>query len=164
MASAFPNATVTGYDPHLASIDRARALAVQEGVADRVSFEVGFADDYPGADLDLVCLFDCLHDMGDPAAALRHIRSTLAGDGTVLLVEPFAHGHLPEDLNPVGRVFFNASATICVPNALSQGDGLTALGAQAGEDAILDLAGEAGFTRARLATSTPFNLVLELRP
>jgi SAM-dependent methyltransferase len=163
LAQAYPNSTFTGFDYHAPSIARARQLALESGVADRVRFEVARADDYPGQGYDLVCMFDCLHDMGDPVGALRHIYSTLEPDGTVLLVEPFAHGRLPDDLNPVGRIFFNASATICVPNALSQGDG-AALGAQAGEEALLEVARKAGFGRTRQATATPFNLVLELRP
>ncbi|MER5426707.1 class I SAM-dependent methyltransferase [Streptosporangium roseum] len=163
MARAYPASRFTGFDYHGASIARARELAEQAGVADRVSFDTAGADDYPGTGYDLVCLFDSLHDMGHPAAVLRHIRSTLAPDGTVLLVEPFAHGRLPDDLNPVGRLFFNASATVCVPNAISQG-GAEALGAQAGEDRLFEVAGQAGFTRMRQAAATPFNLVLELKP
>ncbi|MFJ2034039.1 class I SAM-dependent methyltransferase [Streptosporangium sp. NPDC087985] len=163
LAQAYPDAYFTGFDPHEASIVRARGLAAEAGVSDRVSFETAYADDYPGTGYDLVCLFDCLHDMGDPAAALRHVRSALAPDGTVLLVEPFAYGRLPDDLNPVGRLFFNASATICVPNALAQG-GAEALGAQAGQERLFEVARQAGFTRTRQATATPFNLVLELKP
>ncbi|MEU7983886.1 class I SAM-dependent methyltransferase [Streptosporangium canum] len=163
MAQAYPASRFTGFDYHGASIARARELAEQAGVADRVSFETAGADDYPGSGYDLVCLFDSLHDMGHPVAVLRHIRSTLAPDGTVLLVEPFAHGRLPDDLNPVGRLFFNASATVCVPNAISQG-GTEALGAQAGQDRLFEVAGQAGFTRTRQAAVTPFNLVLELKP
>ncbi|MET8049503.1 class I SAM-dependent methyltransferase [Streptosporangium sp. NPDC005286] len=163
LAEAYPNSRFTGFDAHVPSIVRARELALQAGVTDRVSFETAYADDYPGAGYDLVCLFDCLHDMGDPVAALRHVHSTLAPDGTVLLVEPFAHGRLPDDLNPVGRLFFNASATICVPNALAQG-GTEALGAQAGRERLFEVARQAGFTRPCQATATPFNLVLELKP
>jgi SAM-dependent methyltransferase len=164
LAQTYPASTFTGFDHHAPSITRARMLAVEAGVADRMEFEVAAADDYPGAGYDLVCLFDCLHDMGDPAGALRHVRASLAEGGTVLLVEPFAHGRLPDDLNPVGRIFFNASATICVPNALSQAAGDEALGAQAGEETLFEVARRAGFSRTRPATATPFNLVLELRP
>ncbi|GAA4221109.1 SAM-dependent methyltransferase [Streptosporangium album] len=163
LAQAYPAARLTGIDSHGPSIARARELAVQAGVTDRVTFETACADDYPGTGYDLVCLFDCLHDMGDPVGALRHVHTTLAPDGTVLLVEPFAHGRLPDDLTPVGRLFFNASATICVPGALSQG-ATGALGAQAGRERLFDVAREAGFTRMRQATATPFNLVLELKP
>ncbi|MFC7643794.1 class I SAM-dependent methyltransferase [Streptosporangium lutulentum] len=163
MARAYPNSSFTGFDAHEASIVRARELAARAGVADRVSFETAYADDYPGTGYDLACLFDCLHDMGDPEAALRHIHSTLAPDGTVLLVEPFAYGQLPDDLNPVGRLYFNGSATVCVPGALSQ-DGPEALGAQAGPERLFEVAARAGFTRMRKATATPFNLVLELKP
>ena len=163
LARAYPNSYFTGFDAHGESIMRARERAAQAGLADRVSFETAYADDYPGTGYDLACLFDCLHDMGDPVGALRHIRSTLAPDGTVLLVEPFAYGRLPDDLNPVGRLFFNGSATICVPGALSQ-NGPEALGAQAGPERLFEVAARAGFTRMRKATATPFNLVLELKP
>ncbi|WP_326821057.1 class I SAM-dependent methyltransferase [Streptosporangium sp. NBC_01756] len=163
LARTYPETRLTGFDSHEPSITRARELAVQAGVADRVTFETARADDYPGTGYDLVCLFDCLHDMGDPVGALRHIRTTLAPDGTVLLVEPFAYGRLPDDLNPVGRLFFNASATVCVPGALSQG-ATKALGAQAGQERLFEVAGQAGFTRSRQAAATPFNLVLELKP
>ncbi|MBB2912078.1 SAM-dependent methyltransferase [Streptosporangium becharense] len=162
LAQAYPNSRFTGFDYHGPSVARARELADQAGVADRVAFETAAADDYAGTGYDLVCLFDCLHDMGDPAAALRHVRSTLASDGAVLLVEPFAYGRLPDDLNPVGRLFYNASATICVPNAISQG-GVETLGAQAGQERLFALARQAGFTRTRQAAATPFNLVLELK-
>ncbi|MEV6859861.1 class I SAM-dependent methyltransferase [Streptosporangium subroseum] len=163
LARAYPNSYFTGFDAHGESIMRARERAAEAGLADRVSFETAYADDYPGTGYDLACLFDCLHDMGDPTGALRHIRSTLAPDGTVLLVEPFAYGRLPDDLNPVGRLFFNGSATICVPGALSQ-NGPEALGSQAGPERLFEVAARAGFTRMRKATATPFNLVLELKP
>ncbi|GAA3422942.1 class I SAM-dependent methyltransferase [Streptosporangium nondiastaticum] len=163
MAAAYPESRFTGFDQHGESIARARGLAEREGLAGRVRFERADASAYPGNGYDLVCLFDCLHDMGDPVGALRHVRATLAGDGTVLLVEPFATGRLPDDFTPVGRVFRNASATVCVPSAISQG-GTEVLGAQAGPERLLSVARRAGFTRAREAAATPINLVLELRP
>ncbi|HET8743121.1 MAG TPA: hypothetical protein VFM41_10905 [Gaiella sp.] len=112
---------------------------------------------------DLVCFFDCLHDMGDPVGALRHVREVIDEDGTVMLVEPFANGALVDNLNPVGRVYYAASTVICTPASLDQEVGL-GLGAQAGEERLRDVAEQAGFTRFRQATATPFNLVLEARP
>ena len=110
-----------------------------------------------------MAFFDCLHDMGDPVGALRHVRETIADDGTVMLVEPFAGDSLEENLNPVGRVFYAASTLVCTPASLDQEVGL-GLGAQAGEERLREVAGEAGFSRFRRATETPFNLVLEARP
>ena len=123
------------------------------------------AGDFPGDDYDLVCIFDALHDMGDPAGAARHIRGALADDGTWLLVEPKAGDRVEDNLNPVGRIFYSASTCICVPNALAQdGNGQRPLGAQAGEARLREVATTAGFTRFRRATETPFNVVLDVRP
>jgi SAM-dependent methyltransferase len=163
MAKAYPNSTIHGFDYHDASIARARKLAQAEGVSENTEFEVAAAKDFPGEDYDLVCFFDCLHDMGDPVGAMRHVRETLDDDGTVMLVEPFAADSLPDNLNPVGRIYYAASTLICTPSSLSQEVGL-GLGAQAGEKRLRDVAEEAGFTRFRRATETPFNLVLEARP
>jgi SAM-dependent methyltransferase len=163
MAQAYPASTIHGFDYHDASIARARALAQEGGVAGNTEFQVASAKDFPGDGYDLVCFFDCLHDMGDPIGALRHVRETLASDGTVMLVEPFAHDSLEENLNPVGRVYYAASTLICTPASLDQEVGL-GLGAQAGEARLRDVAEQAGFTRFRQATATPFNLVLEARP
>jgi SAM-dependent methyltransferase len=162
MAQAYPQSTIHGFDYHDASIARARTLAGEEGVPN-AEFEVASAADYPGDGYDLVCFFDCLHDMGDPVGALTHVRETLAPDGAVMLVEPFAHDSLADNLNPVGRVYYAASTLICTPASLDQDVGL-GLGAQAGETRLRDVAAEAGFTRFRKATATPFNLVLEARP
>jgi len=162
LAQAFPNSTVHGFDYHDASIDRARALASEQGVGN-AEFEVGSAADYPGRGYDLVCFFDCLHDMGDPVGALRHARETLADDGTVMLVEPFARDRLADNLNPVGRMFYAASTLVCTPSSLAQ-PGERGLGAQAGQEQLAAIAAEAGFSRFRRATETPFNLVLEARP
>jgi SAM-dependent methyltransferase len=163
MAEAFPNSEFVGFDYHDASIERARAIAEEAGVGDRVTFAVATAKDYPGSDYDLVCVFDCLHDMGDPVGAARHIRETLAPDGTWMIVEPFAGDSVKDNLNPVGRVFYGASTVICTPASLDQEVGL-ALGAQAGEAALSDVIRSGGFSTVRRATETPFNLVLEARP
>jgi SAM-dependent methyltransferase len=161
MAEAFPASTFHGYDYHPASIEQATAAAREAGVSDRVRFDVAAADGYPGSAYDLVCFFDCLHDMGDPVGALRHARETLSPDGVVMLVEPHAGDTVAENLNPVGRVFYGASTLICTPNSQSQ-PVRRALGAQAGPKRLTGVAHEAGFTRVRVAAETPFNLILEL--
>jgi SAM-dependent methyltransferase len=164
MAKAYPRSTFVGFDYHPESIERARRRAREAGVADRTRFEVAPAKEFPGRGAyDLVACFDCLHDMGDPVGAARHVRETLKPDGTWLLVEPFAHDRVEENLNPVGRVFYSVSTLVCTPASLSQEVGL-ALGAQAGEARLRDVLRAAGFTRTRRATETPFNLVLEARP
>ncbi len=163
MAEAFPNSEFFGFDYHDASIERAREAAGDAGVGDRITFAVAAAKDYPGGGYDLVCVFDCLHDMGDPVGASRHVHETLDSDGTWMIVEPFANDSLEENLNPVGRVFYGASTVICTPASLSQEVGL-ALGAQAGEARLTEVVEQGGFTHVRRATETPFNLVLEARP
>ena len=163
MARAFPESTFTGFDYHAPSIDAARKAAAEAGVDDRVSFEVAPAKEYPGTGYDLVGFFDCLHDMGDPAGAARHVLTSLAPDGTWLIVEPFANDDTAGNLNPVGRLFYSVSTLVCTPASLSQEVG-TALGAQAGETRLRDVVTTAGFTRFRRAAETPFNLVLEARP
>lgn len=163
LGSSYPASTVTGFDYHGPSIEAARRRAADAGLAGRVSFEVAAAADFPGADYDLVAIFDALHDMPDPLGAARHIRESLAPGGTFLLVEPYATDTVEGNLTPVGRLFYSASTTICVPHSMTE-DPRTALGAQAGEARLTELLGEAGFTRVRRATETPFNLVLEARP
>ena len=163
MAKAYPKSEFSGFDYHLASIERARGAAAKAGLADRVTFEVAAAKAFPGEDYDLVTVFDCLHDMGDPAGASAHVFSSLKPDGTWMIVEPFAHDRLEENLNPVGRVFYAASTMICTPASLSQEVGL-GLGAQAGEARLREVVLQGGFTKFRRATETPFNLVLEARP
>jgi len=163
MAQAFPKSTFTGFDYHAPSVERARAAAREAGVEQRCRFEVAAAKSYPGSGYDLVAFFDCLHDMGDPAGAARHVRQSLEPDGTWLIVEPFANDTVEGNLNPVGRVFYAASTMVCVPASLSQEVGL-ALGAQAGEAKLREVVTAGGFTRFRRATATPFNLVLEARP
>jgi 2-polyprenyl-3-methyl-5-hydroxy-6-metoxy-1,4-benzoquinol methylase len=163
MAKGFPEATVRGFDYHAESIPRARAIAESEGVSGNTEFEVASAKNFPGSGYDLVCFFDCLHDMGDPVGAMRHVREVIDEDGTVMLVEPFAADSLTENLNPVGRIYYAASTLICTPSSLDQEVGL-GLGAQAGEQRLREVAEEAGFSQFRRATETPFNLVLEARP
>lgn len=162
MAQAFPASTFVGYDYHGPSITTANERAREAGLAERVSFQQASAKDYPGHDHDLVCFFDCLHDMGDPVGAARHAYRALRPDGTVMLVEPYAEDSLDGNLNPVGRLFYAASTFICTPNSLSQEVGL-GLGAQAGEARLRAVFEEAGFSRFRRATQTPFNLILEAR-
>jgi SAM-dependent methyltransferase len=163
MAEAFPSASFVGFDYHEASIERARTAAADAGLDDRVSFEVASAKEYPGRGYDLVCMFDCLHDMGDPVGAAAHVLDTLAADGIWLIVEPYAGDRLEDNLGPVGRVFYGASTLVCTPASRAQEVGL-ALGAQAGEARLREVVTAGGFTRFRRATETPFNLVLEARP
>jgi len=163
MAQAYPKSTFVGFDYHAASIERARERAAEAGVADRVRFEVAAAKEYPGRGYDFVTCFDCLHDMGDPVGAATHVRSSLAPDGTWMVVEPYAGDRVEENLTPVGRVFYSASTLICTPASLAQEVGL-ALGAQAGETRLREVIGAGGFRHVRRATQTPFNLVLEAKP
>jgi SAM-dependent methyltransferase len=163
LAEAYPKSTITGFDYHQASIDIARKRAAEAGVADRVRFEVASAQDFPGTAYDLVCIFDALHDMGDPAGAARHIHDALAPDGTWLIVEPMAGDSLEDNVNPVGRIFYSASTFICTPGAQSQLGGY-ALGAQVPDATWAAMAADAGFTRFRRATETPFNRIFEARP
>ena len=162
LAQAFPRSTFVGYDDHAPSIEWARKAAADAGVSDRVRFEVAPADAYPGDGYDLVAVFDALHDMGDPLAAAAHVRRSLADDGTFLLDEPAAGERVGDNLNPVGRVFYSASLFICVPHARSQGG--PGLGSQVPEATWHELLAEAGFSRVRRATETPFNRVFEARP
>ncbi|WP_321965259.1 class I SAM-dependent methyltransferase [Paraburkholderia sp. J7] len=160
MALAYPNSTFVGFDYHEPSIQRAREAAHEAGVSDRVTFEVATAQQYPGADYDLVASFDCLHDMGDPAGAAAHVLGSLKRDGTWMIVEPFANDRLEDNLNPVGRLFYSASTMFCTGASLSQ-EGRMALGAQAGEARLMQVVTAGGFTRFRRATQTPFNLVFQ---
>jgi SAM-dependent methyltransferase len=163
LAQAFPKARMLGSDYHQASVDIARKRAADSGVADRARFEVASAQTFSGTGYDLIATFDCLHDMGDPLGAARHIRQALGTEGTWLIVEPLAGDTLADNLNPFGRVSYSFSTFLCVPNARSQPGGY-ALGAQAGEAAIRGVVEQAGFTRFRRATETPFNAVYEARP
>jgi SAM-dependent methyltransferase len=163
LAQAFPKARVVGFDYHAPSIEAATARARDAGVGERCRFEVASAKSFPGTGYDLVTFFDCLHDMGDPVGAARHVREALAPDGTWMLVEPFAYDEVEKNLNPIGRVFYSVSTLVCTPASLSQEVG-AALGAQAGEGRLRAVLQEAGFTRIRRATETPFNLIIEARP
>jgi ubiquinone/menaquinone biosynthesis C-methylase UbiE len=163
LAEQYPAAQLHGYDYHEGSIELARKRAADAGVAERAAFEVASAQTFGGTDYDLVATFDCLHDMGDPIGAARHIRQALKPDGTWLIVEPAAGDTVADNLNPVGRVYYNFSTFLCVPNALSQPGGYS-LGAQAGEQAIGEIVRQAGFSSFRRAAETPFNLVFEARP
>ena len=163
MAKAFPKSRFYGFDYHQGSVDTARKAAQAEGLGDRVTFEVHNGKSYPAKNYDLICFFDCLHDMGDPVGAMKHVRETIADDGTCMLVEPFANDRLQDNFNPIGRIFYAASTMICTPASLDQEVGL-ALGAQAGESRLAAVAREGGMTRFRRATETPFNLILEVRP
>ena len=162
MARAFPESEFVGYDYHAGSIDVARERA-RAAAIDNVHFEVADATDYDGRDFDLIAFFDCLHDMADPAGAARHARSAISADGACMIVEPRAGDRVADNLNPVGRVYYGASAQICVPVSLARNG--PALGAQAGEARLRRLVvEEGGFSRFRRAAETPFNLVLEARP
>jgi SAM-dependent methyltransferase len=163
MAKAFPNSQFSGFDYHDESIEAARESAKRAGVAERISFEVSKAKEFPGKNYDFVAVFDCLHDMGDPVGAAAHVRESLAPDGTWMIVEPFANDQLKDNLNPVGRVYYSFSTLLCTPCSRSQEVGLC-LGAQAGEARIRDVVSSAGFSRFRRAAETPFNIVYEARP
>lgn len=163
MAEAFERSSFVGFDTHEVSIDAARTAAAQAGVNQRATFELASAKDFSGRGYDLVCLFDALHDMGDPVGAVRRIRQSLAPDGTLLLVEPYAGDALEQNLNPVGRAFYGMSTVICTPSSMAQEVGL-GLGGQAGERQLTVVLREAGFTHVRRATETPFNIVLEAKP
>jgi len=162
MAQAYPKSTFVGFDYHDGSINMAREAAAKAGVGDRVKFEVAKAKDYPGKGFELVAFFDCLHDMGDPEGAARHVKESMASDGAWMIVEPFANDKLEDNLNPIGRVYYAASTMLCTPASLSQEVGL-ALGAQAGEGRLSKILKAAGFSRVRRAAETPFNIVLEAR-
>jgi SAM-dependent methyltransferase len=163
MAQAFPNSTFVGSDCHAGSIETARQRAQAAGLGNRVRFETAAAATHPGEGYDLVTMFDCLHDMGDPVGAARHVREIVAPDGTWMIVEPAAGDRVEDNLNPVGRAYYGFSTLLCTPASLSQEVGL-ALGAQAGEARIRDVVEAGGFTRFRRVAETPFNHVYEARP
>jgi SAM-dependent methyltransferase len=163
MAQAYPESEFFGFDYHEPSIRRAREAAEKAGLADRVRFEAASAKSYPGTDYDFVAVFDCLHDMGDPVGAAAHVLESLRSDGAWMIVEPYAHDHLEQSMNPVGRVFYAASTFICTPASRAQEVGMC-LGAQAGEQRIREVVTKGGFRHFRRAAETPFNLVYEARP
>ncbi len=162
MAEAFPNSQFYGYDSHKGSIAAAEENARNAGVEDRVHFMIGTAKTFTERELDLVCFFDCLHDMGDPVGAARHAQKALAKDGTIMIVEPLAGDHVEENINPVSQIYYSASTALCCAHSLSEEVGL-ALGAQAGQSRLQKVFRDAGFTRFRKAKETPFNLILEVR-
>jgi SAM-dependent methyltransferase len=163
MAEAYRMSRFVGYDYHAASIEAAREAAKRAGAADRVSFEVGTAETMPKEQFDLICCFDCVHDMGDPVGVLANVRRALKANGTLMIVEPYAGDALEQNLNPIGRIFYGASTMLCTPASLAQEVGL-AMGAQAGEGAMRKVATKAGFSHFRRASETPFNLIYEARP
>lgn len=163
MAQASPRSTFTGFDYHAESIEVARARAREAGVADRVRFEAAAAGDFPGEGFDLACVFDALHDMGDPVGVARHIRDALTADGTFLVVEPMAGETLADNTNVLGRLFYSAGMFICLGHAKAQG-GRYELGPQVPESTWRQLLADPGFSRFRRATETPFNRVFEARP
>jgi 2-polyprenyl-3-methyl-5-hydroxy-6-metoxy-1,4-benzoquinol methylase len=163
MADAYPRSHFTGFDYYQHSIELAKQKAAAAGLSDRIKFETAPAASFPGTGYDLITMFDCLHDMGDPVGAARHVRQALAPDGTWLIVEPIAGDAVEQNMNPVSRAYYAFSTFLCTPNSLSQDVGL-ALGAQAGEARIKDVATAGGFTRFRRVAETPFNLVYEVRP
>jgi SAM-dependent methyltransferase len=163
LADTYPASSVRGFDSHPASINLARKAAADAGLADRCDFEVARAQDFPGTGYGLAATFDCLHDMGDPVAAARHIRGALDDDGVWLIVEPYARGSVAENLNPVGRMYYSFSTFLCVPHAVSEG-AADPLGNQAGEDPIGAIVDAAGFGTFRRVAETPFNLIYEARP
>ena len=162
MAQAYPNSTFVGFDFHEPSIQDARNHAKTHGVGNRVRFEVAKAKDIAEGDFDLVTMYDCLHDMGDPRGCAAHVRKILKKDGSWMIVEPIAGDKPEQNLNPVGRLYYNASTMICVPTSLDQEVG-EALGAQAGQAKLTEIIGGAGFSKVRRATEGPFNMVLEAR-
>ena len=162
MAQAFANSRFFGFDTHAASIDEARRNAAAAGVAQRAQFAVARASDYPDQRYGLICFFDTLHDLGDPVAAARHAAEVLAPGGTVMLVEPFAHDRVEDNLSPVGQLYYAGSTLICCAHAISEGGELV-LGAQAGQARLAEVFRKAGFTHFRRAAETPFNLIFEVR-
>lgn len=163
LAKAFPASTFCGFDYHPESIGAARKAVAEAGVSDRVTFEVSGAEDFPGEDYDLICVFNALHEWGDPVRAARHIRHALAPDGTWMFTEPCAADRVEDNHSVFGRTFYSVSTLVCTPSALSQG-ATDALGAQAGEARLATVVREAGFSRFRRATETPAFMVLEARP
>jgi len=162
MAEAFPRSRFYGFDGHRKSVEEARRIAADAGVASRVTFDSSDARDYPDRKYGLICFFDALHDMGDPVAAAKHAAESLAPGGTVMLIEPFANDRVEDNLSPVSRLYYSASTMLCTAHAISEGGSLV-LGAQAGEARLREVFRRAGFTQFRRAAETPFNLILEAK-
>jgi len=161
MAKEYPKSKFYGFDNHKASIEAARKLAQKEGVTDRIEFAVVSANESIDNDFDLVAFFDCLHDMADPVSALKFAKQSLKSDGACMIIEPMANDNIEDNLNLVGKIYYSASSIICVPNSLA--DNGIALGAQAGEEKIKEIAKKAGFTKFRRSSQTPFNIVYEAK-
>ena len=161
MAKEYPKSKFYGFDNHKDSIEAARKLAQKEGVTDRIEFAVVSANESIDNDFDLVAFFDCLHDMADPVSALKFAKQSLKSDGTCMIIEPMANDNIEDNLNLVGKIYYSASSIICVPNSLA--DNGIALGAQAGEEKIKEIAKKAGFTKFRRSSQTPFNIVYEAK-
>ena len=163
MAKAYPNSRFVGYDFHEESVIDARRHAKEHGLSDSVRFEIAAAKDIDERDFDLITVFDCLHDMGDPRGCASHMRKILKDDGTWMIVEPMAGDHPEDNMNPVSRLYYNASTMICVPTSLAQevGEGL---GAQAGEQQVANVVKSGGFSKVRRAAEGPFNMILEAVP
>jgi 2-polyprenyl-3-methyl-5-hydroxy-6-metoxy-1,4-benzoquinol methylase len=162
MAKAFPNSRFWGVDTHEGSIAAARQIARDAGVADRVNFEVARADDYAKRGYDLICFFDCLHDMGRPVEAARYAAAAMAQDGTLMVIEPFARDRVEDNISPIGRLYYAASTTMCCAHAISE-KGTHVLGAQAGPGQLETVLKSAGFGTVRKAAETPFNLIIEAK-
>lgn len=162
MAKAYPNSHFYGFDNHAPSIEKAKENVNKYGIDMNTNFSIVSANESIGNDYDLVTFFDCLHDMGDPLGALNFAKQSLKNDGTCMIVEPMANDNIEDNLNLVGRIYYSASSLVCVPNSLA--DNGIALGAQAGEKRIKDLAHKAGFTKFKRASQTPFNIVYEAKP
>jgi SAM-dependent methyltransferase len=163
MAKAYPNSKFIGFDNHKPSIEKATKKAQEEGLkSDKLTFEVANSTDFPGSNYDLVTFFDCLHDMGDPTGALTHSLRSIKADGTLMIVEPFANDKLEDNLNPIGRIFYAVSSMLCVPASLAYNG--PALGAQAGEARISEIARTAGFRHFKRVSQTPFHSVYEVKP
>jgi hypothetical protein len=163
LARTYPASTISGFDNHRRSIELAREMATKAGVGDRCEFTLAAAQDFPGTGYGLVTSFDCLHDMGDPVAAARHVKDALADDGVWMIVEPFAGDSVMENLNPVGRLYYSSSTFLCVPHAISEG-ATDALGNQAGPARTTAVIESAGFRSVEQVAQTPFNLVYAARP
>ncbi|XOV79621.1 MAG: class I SAM-dependent methyltransferase [Aestuariibacter sp.] len=164
MAQEFPNSEFIGIEPHNGSLEAANKNVKEAGVQESVSFEGATAQSYSTSDLDMICFFDCLHDMGDPIGAAKHARRALKDDGVIMLVEPFANDNLKDNMNPVGRLYYSASTTLCCAHAISEDPDGMALGAQAGEKRLREIFEEAGFSYFKRAYATDFNLIFEIRP
>jgi 2-polyprenyl-3-methyl-5-hydroxy-6-metoxy-1,4-benzoquinol methylase len=163
MAKAYPNSKFYGFDNHGPSIEQAKVQARKEGITGNIEFSsVSANDESIGHDYDLITFFDCLHDMGDPLAAMKFAKKSLKPDGTCMMIEPMANDKVEENLNAVGRTYYAASTLVCVPNSLA--DNGPALGAQAGEKKIKEISEASGFTKFRRATQTPFNIIYEAKP